>query len=46
MENANTISTPLDLNIKLEPQTSNGALTQNGHYMLLMGSLMYAAIET
>ena len=47
LENANSVSTPLDPNIKLEPQqTHNDASIINGNYASLTGSLMYAAIGT
>ena len=47
LENANSVSTPLDPNIKLEPQQMhNDASTINGNYASLTGSLMYATIGT
>ena len=46
MENANAVSTPLDPNVKLEPQEPQDATTINSNYALLTGSLMYAAIGT
>jgi len=46
MENANTVSTPLDPNVKLEPQEPQDTTTINRNYASLTGSLMYAAIGT
>jgi hypothetical protein len=47
MENANPVTTPLDPNVKLEPnKPQNATPTTNGSYTSLTGSLMYAAIGT
>jgi hypothetical protein len=47
MENANPVATPLDPNVKLEPnEPQSAAPTINGSYASLTGSLMYAAIGT
>jgi hypothetical protein len=47
LENANSVSTLLDPNIKLEPkETHVDPHTINGNYASLTGSLMYAAIGT
>jgi hypothetical protein len=47
MENANPVTTPLDPNVKLEPnELQSAAPTINGSYVSLTGSLMYAVIGT
>jgi hypothetical protein len=47
MENTNPVSTPLDPNVKLEPnELQSAAPTINGSYASLTGSLMYAVIGT
>jgi hypothetical protein len=47
MENANPVTTPLDPNVKLEPnELQNAAPTTNGSYASPTGSLIYAVIGT
>jgi hypothetical protein len=47
MHNGNTVSTPLDPNVKLEPcEPSAEPASQYGNYASLTGSLIYAAIGT
>jgi len=46
LKDANSVSTPLDPNVKLEPLESTDSATADGNYASLTGSLMYAAIGT
>ncbi len=46
MENANPVSTPLDTNIKLQPNKENREDNRSNDYASLIGSLQYLAIAT
>ena len=46
MENANPVSTPLDPNIKLEPNTDNNEPNRSNAYASLIGSLQFLATAT
>lgn len=46
MENANPVTTPLDPNMKLEPNPENREPNRSNDYTSLLGSLQYLAIAT
>ena len=44
LKDANSVSTPLDPNVKLKPLEPTDSTTADGNYASLTGSFMYAAI--